>query len=50
LKNAYETRQQWDWYDWVDLYEPTEEEFDSVTREVELHPLALESAAKSLRQ
>jgi magnesium transporter len=29
---------------WVGLYEPTEEEFDKLTREFDLHPLAVEDA------
>jgi magnesium transporter len=29
---------------WIGLYEPTEEEFDSLRREFELHPLAVEDA------
>jgi magnesium transporter len=32
---------------WIGLYEPTEEEFDSVRRELELHPLAVEDAVKA---
>ena len=29
---------------WIGLYEPTEEEFDSLSREFDLHPLAVEDA------
>ncbi|CAN5531720.1 magnesium/cobalt transporter CorA [soil metagenome] len=32
---------------WIGLYEPTEEEFDSVRREFELHELAVEDAIKA---
>jgi magnesium transporter len=32
---------------WIGLYEPTEEEFDSVRREFELHDLAVEDAIKA---
>ena len=32
---------------WIGLYEPTEEEFASVTGEFELHPLAVEDAVKA---
>src|SRR5215207_3128634 len=32
---------------WIGLYEPTEEEFASVTGEFELHPLAVEDAIKA---
>jgi magnesium transporter len=31
-------------FTWIGLYEPTEEEFDSIRREFELHPLAVEDA------
>ena len=32
---------------WIGLYEPSMEEFDSVRREFELHPLAVEDAVKA---
>ncbi|MFF4589433.1 magnesium/cobalt transporter CorA [Streptomyces sp. NPDC001388] len=32
---------------WIGLYEPTEKEFDRVTREFGLHPLAVEDALKA---
>ena len=32
---------------WIGLYEPTEEEFDAVAREFELHELAVEDAIKA---
>jgi magnesium transporter len=31
-------------FTWIGLYEPTEEEFDSIRREFDLHPLAVEDA------
>src|ERR687895_2723198 len=31
-------------FTWIGLYEPTEEEFDSVAREFQLHELAVEDA------
>jgi magnesium transporter len=33
-----------DCFTWIGLYEPTEEEFESIRREFELHPLAVEDA------
>jgi magnesium transporter len=32
---------------WIGLYEPTTEEFDSLTREFDLHPLAVEDAIQA---
>src|SRR4051794_3990059 len=32
---------------WIGLYEPTDEEFDAVRREFDLHPLAVEDAVKA---
>ncbi|MFB7505945.1 CorA family divalent cation transporter, partial [Streptomyces broussonetiae] len=32
---------------WIGLYEPSEHEFDLVTREFDLHPLAVEDALKA---
>jgi magnesium transporter len=32
---------------WVGLYEPTEQEFESLTREFDLHPLAVEDAIQA---
>ena len=46
---SYDRRQHGGRFTWVDLYEPTEEEFDCVTRELGLHPLALEFAARNDR-
>ena len=37
-------RQQKDTFVWIGLYEPTEEEFDALRREFDLHPLAVEDA------
>src|SRR3954470_5378493 len=36
-----------DGFVWIGLHEPTEEEFDSVRREFDLHPLAVEDAVKA---
>jgi magnesium transporter len=44
LAHAYDTRHQPGKFVWIGLYEPTEEEFDSLRREFDLHPLAVEDA------
>ena len=44
LKNAYQERHQPGSFVWIGLYEPTEEEFESLRREFCLHPLAVEDA------
>jgi magnesium transporter len=45
LNDALESgRSSDDSFAWIGLYEPTEEEFDAVAREFELHPLAVEDA------
>jgi magnesium transporter len=44
LEHAYDVRHQPDKFVWIGLYEPTEEEFDSLRREFDLHPLAVEDA------
>ena len=44
LEHAYDLRQQKDTFVWIGLYEPTEEEFDALRREFNLHPLAVEDA------
>ena len=44
LEHAYGERGKEDKFVWIGLYEPTEEEFDSLTREFDLHPLAVEDA------
>ena len=44
LEHAYDERRNEDTFVWIGLYEPTEQEFDSLRREFELHPLAVEDA------
>ena len=44
LEHAYDVRHQKNSFAWIGLYEPTAEEFDSLTREFGLHPLAVEDA------
>jgi magnesium transporter len=44
LAHAYDERRQPGKFVWIGLYEPTEEEFDSLRREFGLHPLAVEDA------
>jgi magnesium transporter len=44
LQHAYDERHQAGKFVWVGLYEPTEEEFESLRREFDLHPLAVEDA------
>jgi magnesium transporter len=44
LAHAYDERHQEGTFVWIGLYEPTEEEFDSIRREFHLHPLAVEDA------
>ena len=44
LAHAYDERHQPGKFVWIGLYEPTEEEFDSLRREFDLHPLAVEDA------
>jgi magnesium transporter len=44
LSHAYHERRQPGRFVWIGLYEPTEEEFDSLRREFDLHPLAVEDA------
>jgi magnesium transporter len=44
LAHAYDERQKEGKFVWIGLYEPTEEEFDSLRREFDLHPLAVEDA------
>jgi magnesium transporter len=44
LAHAYDERHQPGTFVWIGLYEPTEEEFDSLQREFDLHPLAVEDA------
>ena len=47
LEHAYDVRHQPGKFVWIGLYEPTEEEFDSLRREFDLHPLAVEDAIKA---
>jgi magnesium transporter len=44
LSHAYDERRQAGKFVWIGLYEPTEEEFESLRREFDLHPLAVEDA------
>jgi magnesium transporter len=44
LAHAYDERHEQGKFVWIGLYEPTEEEFESLRREFELHPLAVEDA------
>ena len=44
LEHAYDERHQPGKFVWIGLYEPTEEEFASLRREFNLHPLAVEDA------
>ncbi len=44
LAHAYDERHQPGKFVWIGLYQPTEEEFDSLRREFKLHPLAVEDA------
>jgi len=47
LQETYEACRQSDGFAWIGLYEPTEEEFDSVAGEFDLHDLAVEDAIKA---
>jgi magnesium transporter len=44
LHDAYRQCRQDGNFAWIGMYEPTEEEFDSLRREFDLHPLAVEDA------
>ncbi|HEY7453441.1 MAG TPA: magnesium/cobalt transporter CorA [Thermoleophilaceae bacterium] len=44
LAHAYNQRHRPGRFVWIGLYEPTEDEFDSLAREFALHPLAVEDA------
>jgi magnesium transporter len=44
LRDAYEACRREGSWTWIGLYEPTEDEFDSIQREFELHELAVEDA------
>jgi magnesium transporter len=47
LEEAYEACRRDGTFTWLGLVEPTEEEFDSVRREFDLHELAIEDAVKA---
>ncbi len=47
LQETYEACRQQRGVAWIGLYKPTEEEFNSVAGEFELHPLAVEDAIKA---
>jgi magnesium transporter len=47
VANACEASRQDDAFVWIGLHEPSEEEFDSVRREFDLHELAVEDAIKA---
>jgi magnesium transporter len=47
LEQAYERCRSPECFAWIGLHEPTEEEFDSVRREFDLHELAVEDAIKA---
>ncbi len=46
LKGIYETYREKDGFAWIDLYEPSRDEFDSVAGEFGLHPLAVRDALR----
>lgn len=47
VERAFEASRKKSAFAWIGLYEPTEEEFDSVRREFGLHELAVEDAIKA---
>jgi magnesium transporter len=47
LEEAYENCRSPECFAWIGLHQPTEEEFDSVRREFDLHELAVEDAIKA---
>ena len=47
LEDAYEACRRDGTFAWLGLFEPTEDEFDSVRREFDLHELAVEDAIKA---
>jgi magnesium transporter len=47
LEQTYEACRKSDGFAWIGLYEPSEEEFESVTGEFDLHELAVEDAIKA---
>ena len=44
LQDAYRVCRQGGKFAWIGMYEPTEDEFESIRREFDLHPLAVEDA------
>ncbi|MDQ3636678.1 MAG: transporter, partial [Actinomycetota bacterium] len=44
LEETYEACRERDGFAWIGLYEPSEEEFESVAGEFDLHELAVEDA------
>ena len=44
LEHAYDVRHEPGRFVWIGLYEPTEQEFETLRREFDLHPLAVEDA------
>jgi magnesium transporter len=44
LHDAYSACRMGGKFAWIGMYEPTEGEFDSLRREFDLHPLAVEDA------
>ena len=47
LEQTYEACRKSDGFAWIGLYEPSEEEFESVTDEFDLHELAVEDAIEA---
>ena len=47
LEEAYKASRDEDAFVWIGLFEPSEDEFASVQREFDLHPLAVEDAIKA---
>ena len=47
LEETYETSRERGGFAWIGLYEPSREEFDSVSGELGLHELAVEDALKA---
>jgi magnesium transporter len=47
LERAYDEARKEGSFAWLGLYEPSAEEFDSIRREFDLHPLAVEDAIES---
>jgi len=47
LEQAYQASRSGEAFVWIGLYEPTEQEFDSIKREFDLHELAVEDAIKA---